>query len=80
MYPIAALEGQLLDLDEIQYLTPDYLEEVRKFINVTMTKAALVDFSFINKSDNIDFDPLDAVDKYYDRAKIDELIKESDYV
>jgi hypothetical protein len=45
-----------------------------------MTKAALVDFSFIHKSNNIDFDPLDAVDKYYYRSKIAELLSESDYV
>lgn len=45
-----------------------------------MTKAALVDFLFIHKSNNIDFDLLDAVDKYYERAKIAELTKESDHV
>ena len=78
MYQIAAFEGQPLDLDEIQYLTPEYLEEVKTLINDTMTKAALDDFSFIHKSDTIDFDLLDAVDKYYDRTKISELIKESD--
>jgi len=78
MYQIAAFEGQPLDLDEIQYLTPEYLEEVKTLINDTMTKAFLDDFSFIYKSNNIDFDLLDAVDKYYDRAKIAELIKESD--
>jgi hypothetical protein len=78
MYQIAAFEGQALDLDEIQYLTPEYLGEVKILINDTMTKAVLDDFSFIHKSHNIDFDLLDAVDKYYDRAKIAELIKESD--
>lgn len=45
-----------------------------------MTKAALVDFLFIHKSNNIDFDLLDAVDKYYERAKIAEFTKESDHV
>ena len=78
MYQIAAFEGQPLDLYEIQYLAPEYLEEVKTLINDTMTKAALDDFSFIHKSDNIDFNLLNAVDKYYDRAKIIELIKESD--
>lgn len=78
MYQIAAFEGQPLDLDKIQYLTPEYLEEVKTLINDTMPKAVLDDFSFIHKSDNIDFDLLDAVDKYYDKAKIAELIKESD--
>lgn len=78
MYQIAAFEGQPLDLDEIQYLTPEYLGEVKTLINDTMAKAVLDDFSFIHKSDSIDFDLLDAVDKYYDRTKIAELIKESD--
>jgi len=80
MYQIAAFEGKLLDLDEIHYLTPEYLIEVNTFINDTMTRAALVDFSFIHKSDNIDFDLLDAVEKYYYRAKIAEITIESDHV
>ena len=78
MYQIAAFEGQPLDLDEIQYLTPEYLEDVKTLINDTMTRAVLEGFSFIHKADTIDFDILDAVDKYYDRTKISELIKESD--
>lgn len=78
MYEIAAFGGQPLDLDEIQYLTPEYLEEVKTLINETMTNAALKDFSFIHKSDNFDLELLDAVDKYYDRTKISELIRESD--
>ena len=41
-------------------------------------KAALEDFQFIIKSDKLDFNVLGAVDKYYDRNKISELIKESD--
>ncbi len=78
MYQIAAFEGQPLDLDKIQYLAPEYLEEVKTLINDTMTKAVLDDFSLIHKSDNVNFELLDTVDKYYDRAKIIELIKESD--
>ncbi len=78
MYQIAAFEGQPLNLNEIQYLTPEYLGEVKSLINDTMTKAVLGDFSFIRKADNIDFELLDAVDKYYDRAKIAQLITESD--
>lgn len=78
MYQIAAFEGQSLDLDEIQYLTPEYLEHVKTLINETMTNAALEDFSFIHQSDKPDLALLDAVDKYYDRTKIAALIKESD--
>lgn len=77
MYQIAAFEGQPLDMDEIQYLTPEYLEEAKTLIN-DMTEAFLDDFSFIHKTDKIDFDLLDAVDKYYDRTKISDLIKQSD--
>lgn len=77
MYQIAAFEGQPLDMDELQYLTPEYLEEAKTLIN-DMTEAFLDDFSFIHKTDKIDFDLLDAVDKYYNRTKISELIKQSD--
>lgn len=78
MYKITAFEGQPLNLDEIQYLRPEYLEQVKTLINESMTNAALKDFSFIHNSDKLDLELLDAVDKYYDRTKIAELIKESD--
>ena len=78
MYLIAAYEGQRLDLEKIQYLDPEYLEQVKTIINETITKAALADFSNIHNTDNFDFDLLNSVDKHYDRAKIAELIKESD--
>jgi hypothetical protein len=78
MYQIAAFEGQPLDFDELQYLKPDFLAERKKFINETMVEATLSDFQNIIKSDKLDFEVLDAVDKFYDRKKIAELIKESD--
>ena len=78
MYQIAAYEGQPLNIDDIQYLNPEYLQDVKRHINETMTNAALEDFQFIIQSDKIDFNVLDAVDKYYDRPKIAQLIKESD--
>ncbi|HMT54918.1 MAG TPA: hypothetical protein PKD16_17780 [Saprospiraceae bacterium] len=78
MYQIAAFEGQPLDLDDLQYLMPEYLEQVKAIINDTMTNAALEDFSLIYKSDTISFEFLDGVDTYYDRVKITELIKDSD--
>jgi hypothetical protein len=78
MYQIAAFDGQPLDIDKIQYLEPGHLQDVKKHITETMPAAALQDFQSIIKSDTLDFDFLDAVDKYYDRAKIADLIKESD--
>jgi len=78
MYQIAAYEGQPLDLDEIQYLTPEYLEHVKAIINDTMTNAALEEFSLIYKTETINFELLNSVDKYYDRAKISVLLKDSD--
>ena len=78
MYQIAAFEGQPLDLDKLQYLNLDYLAQSKKFINETMVHAALEDFKNITNSDQLDFAALDAVDKYYNRAKIAELIKASD--
>ena len=78
MFQIAAYEGQPLNMNEIQYLDDDYVAELTTHINVTMVDAALNDFQHIIKSDKLDLSVLEAVDKYYDRAKIAELIKESD--
>lgn len=78
MYQIDDYEGERLNLDEMQYLDDEYLEYQRKHLNETMLQAALEDFQYIIKSDKLDLNALDAVDKYYDRAKIAELIKESD--
>jgi len=78
MYQISAFEGKALDLQEIQYLTPEYLNQVKTLINETMTKALLEDFRHIHQTDTIDFELLDAVDKYFNREKISELIKQSD--
>lgn len=78
MYQLAVFASIPLNLDEIQYLTPEYLEKVETLLNKTMPKAALEDFAFIYKSDTIDFELLDTVDKYYDRTKIAALIKDSD--
>lgn len=78
MYQISAYEGEPLNLDEIQYMPEDYIENVNKHINIDMVDAALEDFQHIIKSDKLDLNVLAAVDKYYDRKKIAELIKESD--
>lgn len=75
MYQIAAFEGQPLDLDDLQYLMPEYLEQVKAIINDTMTNSALEDFSLIYKFHTISFELLDRVYTYYDRVKITELIK-----
>jgi hypothetical protein len=78
MFQIAAYEGQPLNLDDIQYLENEYLEHQKRHLNETMVQAALDDFRHITKSDQLDLDALDAMDKYYDRARIADLIKESD--
>ncbi|WP_153797056.1 hypothetical protein [Foetidibacter luteolus] len=78
MYQIAAFEGEPLDFDALQYLEGDFLADRKKFINKTMVEAALGDFQKITSSMKIDLTALDAVDKFYDRKKIAELIKESD--
>jgi hypothetical protein len=78
MYQIAAFEGQPLDFDELQYLTPEFLVDRKKFINETMVEAVLEDFQNIIKTKKLDFAALDSVDKFYDRKKIAELIKHSD--
>lgn len=76
IYEIAAFEGKPIELEKIQYLTTTCLEETKSMIE-DMTKAALNDFSSIHKSSTIDLELLNAVDKYYDRKKISELIKQS---
>ena len=78
MYEIAAYEGRPLNLDEIQYLNPEYLQQVKEMIEVTMPEASLKDFQNIIKSDSLNLELLEAVDKFYDRKKINDLIKESD--
>lgn len=78
MYQIAAYEGEPLHFDEMQYLDAEGVENRKQFINSTMVDAALADFQNIIVSDKLDLSVLDAVDKYYDRAKIAALIKESD--
>ena len=78
MYQIAAYEGKPLNLDDIQYLDDEYLEIQKKHLTVTMVNAAWEDFRHITGSHQFDLAALDAVDKYYDRARIAALIKESD--
>lgn len=77
MYQIAGFEGQPLDLDTLQYLPDDLLEKTKKQIE-TMVESALVDYQEIVKSDKLDFSVLAAVDKFYDRSKIAQIIKDSD--
>jgi hypothetical protein len=78
LYQIAAYEGKPLNFEDLQYLHPEHLHDVKRHITETMTDAALQDFQHIIKSDKLDFRVLDAVDKYYDKARVAELIKESD--
>ena len=78
MYQIAEFDGRPLDFDTIQYLESGFLEYLKKFLNQTLVDAALEDFQDITNSDQIDLAALDAVDKYYNRTKISELIKDSD--
>src|SRR6476469_2866439 len=77
MYQIAAYEGKPLNLDDIQYLDDEYLAYQKKHLNETMVHAASEDFRHITNSNQLDLQGLDAVDKYYDRARIADLIRES---
>jgi hypothetical protein len=77
MYMISGFEGTPLDLDNLQYLPDELLIETKNQIN-TITNAALQDYQNIIKSDKLDFFVLDAVDKFYDRQKIAEILKSSD--
>ncbi len=77
MYVISGFEGQPLDLDSLQYLKDDLLATTRKQIE-TITDAALQDYQGIITSDKLDFKVLDSVDKFYNRKRISEIIKNSD--
>ena len=77
MYVISGFKGQTLDLDKIQYLQDDLLEYSKKQLQ-TMADAALNDYQQIIKFDKLDLNVLDAVDKYFDRKKIAEIINKSD--
>jgi len=77
MYVISGFEGQPLEIESLQYLTDDLLEKTKKQIQ-TITDAALQDYQEIIESDKLDFNVLDAVDKFYNRKRIAEIIKNSD--
>lgn len=76
MYVISGFDEQPLDLDKIQYLPEDLLEYKKKQLQ-TMADAALNDYQRIIKSEKLDLNVLDAVDKYFDRKKIAEIIRKS---
>ncbi len=77
MYVISGFDEQHLDLDKIQYLPDDLLEYNKKQLQ-KMTDAALNDYQRIIKSEKLDLNVVDAVDKYYDRKRIADLISKSD--
>jgi len=77
MYVISGYKGQPLDLDALQYLSGNQLLKEKNQV-AKMVNAALGDYQHIISSDKLSLDVLDAVDKYYDREKIGNLIRESD--
>lgn len=74
MYVIENFAGQ--DLDKLQYLKPDLFDYNRKQIS-TMVEAALQDYQHIITSDKLDLEVLNAVDKYYDRKRVADIIQKS---
>jgi hypothetical protein len=77
MYMISGFDGTPIDLDNLQYLSDELLSETKNQIS-TITNAALQDYQNIIKSDKLNLHVLDAVDKFYDRQKIAEILKSSD--
>ncbi|PVY40946.1 hypothetical protein [Pontibacter virosus] len=77
MYIIAGYEEQPLDLDELQYLPEELLQEVKNSIAI-ITDAALQDYQNIIEADRLSLEVLDKVDRYYDKAAVAQIIKESD--
>jgi hypothetical protein len=77
MYVISGYEGRPLDLASLQYLPNDRLQTEKDQIE-RMAIAALDDYQSIFPSAGFTPDLLDAVDQFYDRERIGELIKRSD--
>ena len=77
VYELDGAEGKPFDMNDIQYLTDEWQITTKEQIQV-ITEAALGDFQDIIKSDKLDLRLLDAVDKFYDRKRIAEMIKNSD--
>jgi hypothetical protein len=77
MYIISGFQGQPLDLTTIQYLPGPLLAQTKEQLD-GMISVSLDDYQDIIESDHLDLSVLDAVDKYYDRKKVEAIIKESD--
>ena len=77
MYVISGYEGRPLDLASLQYLPNDRLQTEKDQIG-RMASAALEDYQSIFPSAAFTPDLLDAVDRFYDRQRIGQLIKRSE--
>lgn len=77
MYKIAGFKGKSLDSVTMQYLAGDKLNKEKDQIT-RMEEAALGDYQTIITSNILDIKVLDAVDKFYDRKNIRDIIKNSD--
>jgi hypothetical protein len=77
LYVIAGFQGQALNMDSIQYLNDEALARTKEHLQL-MAESALHDYKFIIDAKKIDLNVLDAVDKYYNRKRISEIIKASD--
>lgn len=77
MYVISGYKGHPLDLDALQYLSAEQLLKEKNQIS-KMAGAALLEYRSILPSQELSLDVLDAVDTFYDREKIGDLIKTSD--
>jgi len=77
LYTISGFDGKPLDLDALQYLAGDNLVKEKNQIE-RMKAAALGDYNeSILQGDDFTIDLLTAVDVFYDREKIGELIRKS---
>jgi hypothetical protein len=77
MYVIAGYKGRPLDPKSLQYLPDDRLQIEKDQIG-RMAVAALEGYQSILPSTSFTIDLLDAVDRFYDRERIAELIQRSD--
>jgi hypothetical protein len=77
MYIISGFEDKPLDIGSLQYLENELLEQTKKQIHA-MADAALQDFREIVQSESLSLNVLEAVDKFYNRNRISQIIRNSD--
>lgn len=76
MYVISGYQGKPLDLDALQYLPPEILPKLKEVIR-EMGNALMHDHTFLGSYSTSGLAFLDALDKYYNKKRVADLIEKS---